>query len=147
MARCAEFGGLPGEIHLHQDLRCGSCRQGRGLEPLQQVHGIHGLDTRERRRRLACLVRLQMADQVPPDRDVGRFLDLLQRLLHLVFPEVALAGGPGGPDVIGAEGLRDRNQRDLGRVTAGSAGSRGHPRPDGVEVLRDVLERQGGGAT
>ena len=95
----------------------------------------------ERTGGLPRLVRLQVADQVPLDGNVGGVADLLQGFLDLVLAEVPLAGGPGGADVVGAERLRNRDEGDLARVTVGAAGGRVHPCPDDPEILRDVLER------
>ena len=66
---------------------------------------------------------------MPPYLHVGRFADLLQGFLDLVFAEVALAGGPGGADVIGAEGFRNGDELDIRRVPAGAAGGRVDPGP------------------
>jgi hypothetical protein len=93
------------------------------------------------------LVRLQVADEMPPYLHVGRFADLLQGFLDLVFAEVTLAGGPGGADVIGAERFRDRDELDVRRVPAGAAGGRADPgryrlkvgRNGGIHRLRAEL--------
>ena len=86
-----------------------SSRRSRSTESIEWMQ-LNG------RRGLARLVRLQMADEMPPERNVGRFADLLQGLLDLVLAEIVLAGGHGGPDVVGAEGLRDGDEGDLGRA-------------------------------
>jgi len=70
-----------------------------------------------------------MADEMPSQVHVGRFADLLQGFLDLVFAEVALAGGPGGADMIRAEGLRYGDELDIRRVPAGAAGRRVDPGP------------------
>ena len=84
---------------------------------------------------------------MPPDGDIGRLADLLQGFLDLVLAEIALARRAGGADVIGAERLRDGDERDLVRVTAGAAGGRVDPCPDDLEIVRDVFERAPRGAT
>jgi hypothetical protein len=104
------------------------------------------VDGGERNRGFPCLVGLKMADEMPPDWSVGCFADLLQGFLYLVLAEVALAGAPGGADVVGAEGFRHRDQRDLAGFTAGAAGSRADPCVHGFEVLRDVAVDRGQGA-
>src|SRR5918993_529889 len=78
---------------------------------------------------------------MPVDENVGCLTDLLQRLLDLVLAEVALACRPRSADMIGAECLRHRDQRDLAGVAVDAAGGRVHPCPDDPEILRDVLER------
>ena len=54
--------------------------------------------------------------------DIGGVGDLLQRLLHLVFAEVAMAGGVGGADAVLPKGLRDVDEGDVGRVAPGPPG-------------------------
>jgi hypothetical protein len=83
----------------------------------------------ERASRLFRLVRLQVADEMPPDLHVGRFADLLQGFLDPVFAEVALAGGPRRADVGGAERFRHGDELDVRRVPAGAAGGRVDPGP------------------
>jgi hypothetical protein len=74
---------------------------------------------------------------MPPHVNVGRFGDLLQSLLHLVLAEILLAGCPRLADGAGAEGLRDRDERDGRGVPSGAACRRVDPGPDGREVLGD----------
>ena len=72
---------------------------------------------------------------MPPARQVSAVSrDFLQGFLNLVLAEIALAGRPRGADVVGAEGLRNRDEGDLGRVAAGAAGGRVDPRPDGARL-------------
>jgi hypothetical protein len=80
---------------------------------------------------------------MPPDWDIGRIGDLLQRFLDLVLAELALACGIGGPDVVRAERLGDGEEPNvLGAAARRPCGGRdplAHPR----EVLGDrVVQRQ-----
>jgi hypothetical protein len=74
---------------------------------------------------------------MPPHVYVGRCGDLLQGLLDLVLAEVALARRVRFTDGVGAEGLRDGDERDGRRVPAGAARGRVDPGPDGPQVLAD----------
>ena len=72
---------------------------------------------------LPRLVRLQVADEVPPDRSVGHHADLLQPFLHLVLAEIALAGSHRRRHVPGPVGLRHRHEPH-GRRVAPRSGRR-----------------------
>src|SRR5215831_6002941 len=72
--------------------------------------------------RLLCLVRLQVTDEVPADREIGGLVDLLKRLLNLVFAEVDLAGVRGGADKFCGKGFRDRDDPDGRGVASGPDG-------------------------
>src|SRR5688500_10826433 len=98
------------------------------------------MNDRERGRGFTGLVGLEMTDEVPAGAgQVGGRGDLLLRLLDLVLAELALAGAPGGADVLSVEGLGDRDECDCRRIAAGPPGRRVDPRPDLREVLCDGL--------
>ena len=60
------------------------------------------------------LVRLQVADEMPPWRAIGGFADLLQAFLDLVLAEVPWwPAAQASRTLIGPEGLRDGDQRDF----------------------------------
>ena len=63
---------------------------------------------------LARFVRLQVADQVPPNVHVGRRRDFLQGLLHAVFAEIALAGIERRANSVKGEVLGDGDEADVG---------------------------------
>ena len=88
--------------------------------------------------RLARLVRLEVANQMPPYRYIGRALDLLQGFLNFVFTEVALAGRVGGANIVRAEGLRDGQKPDVSRIAPRRPRGRINPRTDRREVDGDV---------
>ncbi len=107
------------------------------VEPLQQLDRVDRLDARERCGGLLRLVRLEVADEMPPCRDIGRVGDLLQAFLHLVLAELPLPGRPRLAHAVGAERLRDGDQRDLGCRPSRAAGRLGDPLPDFGEVAGD----------
>src|SRR3954452_11995148 len=87
------------------------------------------------------LVRLQMTDEVPVDREVRSLLDFLQRLLHLVFAEIAMAGHVRGTDGVRREGFGDGDETDRGgipargtRRTVEAGAHRGQVGSDGVGI-------------
>ena len=69
--------------------------------------------------------------------EVGGGRDLGLRLLHAVLPEVAHAGGEGGPHRVGGMGLADRDQGDVARRTRRAIRRPGDPLPDGGHAVRD----------
>jgi hypothetical protein len=77
------------------------------------------VDRRERLPGLAGLVRLEVADEVPPDGFIGRCTDFRQGLLDAVLTEIALPGGMGLADGIQRKRLGNGDQADGGRVPAG----------------------------
>ena len=121
-----EAGGpLAGPFHLLGE-RAGQALAVDRLDDVEQGHGI------------ARLVGLQRTDQV--QLEVGIFgLErgkLLLRLLHAVLAEHALAGVEQLADAIGAMGLGDGDQGDVGRA----AGRRpSPPRRCGWLDLRQVI--------
>ena len=122
--RGAELCRLSGEIHLHQDLERFAARGPaacRIVEALQQIDRVDRLDAREGQCRLLRLVGLQVADEMPPCRYIGRVGDLLQPLLDLVLAEIALPCSPRFADAVGAECLRDRDEGDVPRPDVRSA--------------------------
>ena len=88
--------------------------------------------------RLLRLVGLQVADEMPPDPDVGCLADFLQAFLDLVFAKVVLSGRPGGSYVTGTEGLGDGNEADGLRVPADAARGRVEPGSDGLKIRDDA---------
>src|SRR3990170_6186544 len=74
------------------------------------------MDHIEPRSSLPRLVRLQMADQVPSNRQVGGPVHLFQGFLKLVLSEIELPAVGGGSDVVGGEGFRDGDESNGRRV-------------------------------
>src|SRR5256885_454670 len=79
------------------------------------------MDHVEARSGFPGLVRLQMADQVPPNRQVGCPVHLFKSFLKLVFSEIDLAAVGDGSDVVCGEGFRDGDQSNACRVASGPA--------------------------
>ena len=78
---------------------------------------------RHQRQRAADLVPLQVADQMPADRQIGQFGGLLPKLLRPAFAEIAAAGLDQQTHHVGRHVLRHRHQRDrVGRPTASTGG-------------------------
>ena len=77
LGRCAVFGLLTGEIHLNQRGNRSAGLEGAGFQALNQVWTVDGLNDGQTGGCSSSLVRLQMADEVPFEREVSRSLDLL----------------------------------------------------------------------
>ncbi len=58
------------------------------------------------------LVGLQVADQMPPNRQIRRLVHLRQRFLHFVFAEVDLAQVCGGAYEFRGKRLGDSDEAD-----------------------------------
>src|SRR5262249_55946888 len=71
---------------------------------------------------LLRFVRLQVADEMPAERQIRRALDLLERLLHLVLAKIDLAGGGGRANGVRGKRLGDGDEANRGRVPARPAG-------------------------
>src|SRR5690606_3260143 len=80
----------------------------------------------------AALVRLQAADEVPFQRQVGQRVHLGQRLLHVVLAEGALAETGQAADGGGRLPLRHRQQP---RLSAAARGGGGDAAEQGLECV------------
>src|SRR5262252_11018469 len=69
-----------------------------------------------------CLVRLEMADQVPFERQIGQILPLLLRFLQFVLAEVDLAVLSRRAHGVGAKRLRDSDEMDMRGIASGPVG-------------------------
>src|SRR5438874_5419931 len=56
---------------------------------------------------------------MPHDLQIARIGALGLRFLYFVFAEIDLAGRRGGAHGVSAEGLRNRDKSDVGRIAAG----------------------------
>ena len=63
--------------------------------------------------------------------------DFLQRLLHIIFAELALSGGMRGAHLGRSKGLAHRKQGDFAGIASGRARRRGNSRPYGLQVTLD----------
>ena len=88
----------------------------------------------------AALVRLELPNEMPatshPKRLGLRYLG--RRFLVAVLTEVVDAKAGKQGDIGGGERLRDRDQRHLTRGTSGDRASRGDPRPNLRQVVRQL---------
>ena len=88
---------------------------------------IDGVDDVEPRSGLAGLVRLEMADQVPAQLQIGgdqgaHRVHFRKRFLDFVFTEITLTGFCGGAHEVGREGFRDGDEPNRRGVTTRAAG-------------------------
>jgi hypothetical protein len=93
--------GLAGEINLYEQLDLAARRPSGFVEFRDQCPIVHRVNDVEPRPGFPGFVRLQVADQMPPDPEVGGLVHLLQRFLDLVFAEIDLARLGGRADVVG----------------------------------------------
>ena len=117
------------EIHLDEQVQSPPRRQRCVVQLFDQpgvVDRMHDVEAAG----LFHFVRLEMADQVPPDLKVRGLVHLLTRFLDLVFAEVDLAGLGGGTHVLGREGFGDGDEGDRSGVAPCPAGGARDPRAD-----------------
>ena len=108
-------------------------------QDLGEVGPVDGFDRVEQRHRFLDLVGLQRTDEVQakvgePGLERGIFR---RGFLHAVLAEDALAGGERGGDGVLAVGLRNRDQGNPGRVSAGLTASRRDAPVHGGKIARD----------
>src|SRR5439155_27159662 len=116
------FGGLTGQVDLDEQVDAAPGLADCLVDPGHERRAVDRMDDVEAGGSPARLVRLQVANEVPPDLKVGRLLDLLQSLLHFVLAEVDLPRRGGGPNMFSAKGLRDGDEADRRRVAACPSG-------------------------
>lgn len=122
--RDAALRRLAADVHLHADVQRRQVRGAllgqalRDLQPVDRMHPVEALGDGAR------LVRLQRADEMPLElgAQVGERADLVDRFLHVVLAECALAGRVCGAHRVGGKRLRHREQRDRAGRAAGRAG-------------------------
>src|SRR5262245_9390972 len=102
---CAMLRRLATEVYLDERVELAFCGSRHTLERISKVGAVQRMNDVEASTGLAGLVRLHMADQVPPKSQIGSLLHLQQRFLHLVLAEVDLAGFSDGANMIDAERL------------------------------------------
>ena len=113
--------------------------RGRLIDPLQQIDAVDRVNRADRRRGFSRLVRLQVADEMPPQSGIGRLCNFLQGFLDLVLAEVALPGVGGGPDGVDGMGLGDGDQPDVVRRAPGAAGRVRDALANLAPAVRDVF--------
>jgi hypothetical protein len=67
-------------------------------------------------------VRLQVADQMPADREVRGLVHFLERFLNFVLAEIDLTEIGGGANAFNGKCLGDGDEADGGGVASGPAG-------------------------
>ena len=86
---------------------------------------------------LARFILLQMPDEMPLHIG-GEFRHLSEQLLHLVFPEVALAGLNDLPHDLRGPGLRHGDESDRPGITPGAGRGFGDGGEDGAEIVGEA---------
>ena len=133
------FGRFAREVHLYEQVQapagclCGFIQL---LDEHRAVDRMHDVETA----RLFRFVRLEMADQMPPDRKVRRLVHLLACFLDLVLAEVDLAGASGRAHVFSGEGLGDGDEGDGSGIAPHPAGG---PRDPSADICQPGLEGSG----
>ena len=118
----AVLGRLAGEIDLDEQLDSAIRGERRLIELVAQLRAVDGVDGVEALGGLPRLVGLQVADEMPAQRQIGEAIHLLNRFLDLVLAEVDLAGVSRRPNVVGVEGFRNGDEADGGRIAPGAIG-------------------------
>jgi len=109
------------------------------IDPLQQVDTVDRVNRAGCGRGFSRLVRLQVADEVPPQSGIGGLCNFLQGFLDLVLAKVDLPGVGGGPDGLDGMGLGDGDQPDVFRLTPGAPGRVRDSITDARQVCGNVL--------
>jgi hypothetical protein len=86
------------------------------------------------------LVRLQVADEVPADVEIGGPIHFLERFLNFVFAEIDLPGFGGDANEFHGKRLGDGDEANSGGVATGPAGS---PRDSNADISQPGSERSG----
>src|SRR5215471_4651716 len=119
---CPMFRRLAGQIHLDEQLDATLNSRGGLINSLEQRGAVDGMNHVELGDGFFCLVRLEVSDQVPFERQVGQILPLLLRFLQFVLAEVDLAVLGRRAYGVGAESLRDSDETDMRRIASGPVG-------------------------
>ncbi len=99
------LGRFAGQIHLNEHARArAGARRLDGDRP-KQIEAIDRMNPREVRDRFPGLVGLEMADEMPFERETLEGGDLAERFLNAILAKGAVAGLVRGPDIVRAEGL------------------------------------------
>src|SRR5262249_39039418 len=92
------------------------------IHPLEQKSAVDGVNDVKLGRGLPGLVRLQMSDEVPSERQVRQILTFLLSFLELVFAEVDLAIPGDRANGVRSVRFRDGDEVDLRKVASGPGG-------------------------
>ena len=127
---------LPRDIHFQKDTGKDPFLRGNPVDVARQVERINPVDQLEMRQRLADLVGLKMADQMPSELSRQQ-RDLRQRFLNPVLPEEFLPSLHGLADDFCRMGLGNGNQLDLRGIAAGTISSRGDLFPHRFQIFQN----------
>ncbi|MCY1415482.1 hypothetical protein D9M71_309660 [compost metagenome] len=108
----AGLAGFTADVDLNADIQgrqIGRTLFGQALCDFQTIHGMHPVEVLGDS---TSLVRLNGADEVPDQGQVGQFELLAQRFLKVVLAKVAQAGGVGFTQVLSGFGLAHSQQLD-----------------------------------
>ena len=117
--RAAALLRLPRHVHLQQHALCHAVGRRPPVELVRQRDRIDRVHQREPSGDVLRLIALQVPDQVPGRPPPGGAVDLGERLLHAVLPQIREAGIEGRLHGFQAESLRDRDDRDRRGPTRG----------------------------
>src|SRR5471032_1767847 len=115
----AGFAGLTADVDLNADVQrgqIGGTLFGQTLCDFQTVHGVHPVEVLGDS---ASLVRLNGADEVPDQGQVGQFELFAQCFLQVVLAEIAQPGGIRFAHSLGGLGLAHGQQLNAVLVTLG----------------------------
>ena len=115
------LGRFAGQIDLHEEPDGPAFSASALLEPVRDGGAVDRVDDVEPSPRLFGLIGLEMPNEMPRDGQVGRGVHLGEGFLELVLAEVDLAAVGGGPYVVEAECLGNREETDRGGVASGPA--------------------------
>ena len=113
---------------------------GRRVQPAEQVEAVDRLNPARTRGGLLRLVGLQVADEVPLEREIAQRVDLVEAFLNAILAEVALAGRRGRAHGVGIERLGNGDERDASRAAARRAAPPHDAAAHGLE-LRGISAR------
>lgn len=121
--RHSALGGFASYVHLDQHGEF-LARLARGVVQLfRQLERVDRIDGAEKFGSLAGLVRLQVADHVPPGvSQIAQAIDLTCELLHPIFAEMPDASLVSLADALSGEGLADGHECDFAGIAPGTGG-------------------------
>jgi hypothetical protein len=131
----AKFGGFEGEIDLDEEVDCSIGGDRGGVETLEEVDAIDRVHGGAMLGGFSRLVRLQVPDQMPPDREIAGAGNLVHRFLNAVLAEVALPGAVGFAHRFNREGLGNGDQPDIRRLSSSASGGLGDTLADSGETV------------
>jgi len=139
------LGRLAREVDLHEQIDPASRGGGGFVNPTEQIRRVDRVDEIEARGGLFRLVRLQMSDEMPAQRQAGCRVYFRQRFLQTVFAEIDLSRGGGFANRFGRECLGNGNQAYRRGIATRAFGRACNARADVSETLLDAGQMGGMG--